>query len=545
MFRTRQAPSPTGYLHIGTARTVLFTKLLAKINDGVYYLRLEDTDRNRLVPEAAKILLSALNKIGLEPDEGLTLTETNLKSDFYDIYQKGNFGPYIQSERLDIYHEHAQKLIDKGLAYWNFLSPEEKGELQEIKTINKRPIDYYKICSEKYGEEEIKISLKNALERELRPVLMYKIQQPGKLICNDLLLGQTEFDLSLEEDFTIIKSDGYPTYHLAHLVDDYLMETSLVVRSQEWYPSLPKHTKMFLDYWKKAPGYIHLPFILSEVGNKKMSKRDGNVNLQDYLDKGFLPEAIINYICFLGWNPGTEKEMYLEAHDFTSLNQSQRLEKLIANLAKDFSLEKLSKSPARFNLEKLTWMNKHYISMLSLPEFVKTSTELGFLDKGKLDDQNKYLGWQLDKNRATLISHIGLESDCLYNWIKPDLELLKWKDDLEENTKNYLNLVLKEIESLWPKTITIRSELKNNLQNYLLNPSTKEKFDTDFTRLIKFWEENLKSFISINNLQTGNVFWPLRTALSGKAKSPSPFELLSCLELEEVQFRINSMIAKI
>jgi nondiscriminating glutamyl-tRNA synthetase len=543
MFRTRQAPSPTGYLHIGTARTVLFTKLMAKINNGVYYLRLEDTDRNRLVPEAAKILLSALNKIGLEPDEGLTLTETKVKSDFYDIYQKGNFGPYIQSERLEIYHEHAQKLIDKGLAYWNFLSAEERAELQEIKTINKRPIDYYKICSEKYGEEEIKISLNEAMDRELKPVLMYKLQQQGKLICSDVLLGQTEFDLSLEEDFTIIKSDGYPTYHLAHLVDDYLMETSLVVRSQEWYPSLPKHTKMFLDYWKKVPDYIHLPFILSEVGNKKMSKRDGNVNLQDYIDKGFLPEAIINYISFLGWNPGTEKEMYLEASDFTSLNETGRLEKLISNLAKDFSLDKLSKSPARFNLEKLTWMNKHYISMLSLPEFVKTSAELGFLDKGKCGDQSKYLGWQLDKNRATLLSQIGLESDCLYNWSKPDFELLKWKDDQPDNTKGYLKLVLKEIENLWPKTITLRATLEDSLQNYLLDHTAKEKFDNDFNNLIKFWEENLKSFISNNNLKAGNVFWPLRTALSGKAKSPSPFELLSCLELEEVQFRLNSLVS--
>lgn len=183
--------------------------------------------------------------------------------------------------------------------------------------------------------------------------------------------------------------------------------------------------------------------------------------------------------------------------------------------------------------------------MLSLPEFVKISAEFGFLDQRNLDDQNKYLGWQLDKNRATLVSQIGLESDCLYNWMKPDLELLKWKDDLPENTKSNLNLVLNEIESLWPKTSILRSTLKVSLQNYLLDHSAKEKFDNDFNNLIKFWEENLKSFIANNNLQAGNVFWPLRTALSGKAKSPSPFELLSCLELEEVQFRINSIITKI
>jgi glutamyl-tRNA synthetase len=315
MFRTRQAPSPTGYLHIGTARTVLFTKLFAMINEGVWYLRLEDTDRNRLQFKAVKTLLGALGQIGLQADEGISLeAESRTKSqpeDFYGIYQQGEFGPYIQSQRLEIYHKHAQNLIDQNLAYWSYLTPEDKQELQEIKQITKHPINYSKVCNEKFSPEDLNKSVLEALKDERKPVLMYRMQRDQKIVCKDELLGESEFDLKLEEDFGILKNDGYPTYHLAHLVDDYLMETTMVIRSQEWFPSFPRHQTMFLDYWKTVPQYCHVPFILGENGNKKMSKRDGNVNMQDYLDKGYLPEALINYLAFLGWNPGTEKEMYL------------------------------------------------------------------------------------------------------------------------------------------------------------------------------------------------------------------------------------------
>jgi nondiscriminating glutamyl-tRNA synthetase len=314
MFRTRQAPSPTGYLHIGTARTVLFTKLFAMINEGKWYLRLEDTDRNRLQSEAVKTLLGALGQIGLRADEGISIesNDQNQPDDFYGIYQQGEFGPYIQSQRLVIYLEHAQNLIDQNLAYWSYLTPEDKQELQEIKQVTKRPINYYRVCSEKFSQDDLVQKVVDSLKDERKPVLMYRLQRNEKIICNDELLGKSEFDLSLEEDFGILKNDGYPTYHLAHLVDDHLMKTTMVIRSQEWFPSFPKHQTMFLDYWKTMPQYCHVPFILGENGNKKMSKRDGNVNMQNYLDKGYLPEALINYIAFLGWNPGTEKELYTD-----------------------------------------------------------------------------------------------------------------------------------------------------------------------------------------------------------------------------------------
>lgn len=310
-FRTRTAPSPTGYLHLGTARTVLFTKLFSVINHGIFYFRLEDTDRNRLEPEAAKNLVLALDDLGLGADEGVCIYNPKFgKDDFYSLSQKGEFGPYIQSERKNIYHEHAQKLIDKGIAYWNYLTSAEKIELQEIKKTTKKPINYYKICSERFGVQ-ISVDVRAGLNDVRKPLLMHKLQRDEIVTCTDELLGETKFDLNLEEDYGLLKSDGYPTYHLAHIVDDYLMKTSLVVRSQEWYPSFPKHYALFMDYLGFIPKYVHIPFILGEQGNKKMSKRDGNVNMQDYLDQGFLEEAVINYLAFLGWNPGTDKELYL------------------------------------------------------------------------------------------------------------------------------------------------------------------------------------------------------------------------------------------
>lgn len=348
-FRTRQAPSPTGYLHLGTARTMLFTKLLTMVNEGSWYLRLEDTDQNRKNTEAAKNLVQALTVLSLAPEEGISLESRSPKDLYnkeYDVYETGDFGPYIQSERIAIYQEYAQKLIDKKLAYWNYLTPENKEELQNFKNVSKKPINYLKenlaihpeFKNQEYNQDLILKAendldrlfqpVQKALQDEQKPSLMYRLQRDQKIDCYDELLGKTEFDLNLEEDFTVLKSDGFPTYHFAHLVDDFLMKTTIVIRGQEWYASLPKHITMFRDFYsdqdeiitskngKNVPAYLHVPVILGETGNKKMSKRDGNVNMQMYLDEGFLEEGMVNYLAFLGWNPGTEKEMYLDKADF-------------------------------------------------------------------------------------------------------------------------------------------------------------------------------------------------------------------------------------
>ncbi len=317
-FRTRQAPSPTGYLHLGTARTVLFTKLMAMVNKGKWYIRLDDTDQNRLNLEAVTPLLGALETLGLGTDEGITLDLTDTYSQEYNIYQQGQYGPYIQSERLPIYQEHAQKMLDKKLCYWSYLTPEDRQAIQATKQTTKQTINWYQESSSKNTDKEIYSNVVTALQDPRKPVLRYRLQRNNTLKCHDELLGDTEFDLNLLEDPTFLKSDGFPSYHLAHLIDDHLTEVSMIIRSQEWYPSFPMHTQGFIDYWgvDNLPKFLHLPFILGATGNKKMSKRDGNVNMQDYLNNGFLPEAMINYLAFLGWNPGGEKELFLEQGDF-------------------------------------------------------------------------------------------------------------------------------------------------------------------------------------------------------------------------------------
>jgi len=315
-YKTRFAPSPTGYLHLGSARTTLFTVLFSKTNEGTWFIRIEDTDQNRLIPDAFVNLMSVLEDLGLVADEGVTLERRGEFDSFYSLYQDGDYGPYIQSQRKGIHQQHAQKLLDRGLAYWDFLSSEERSTLQELKQATKQPINYYKNNLEKCGSQITSLSVADALQDSRKPALRFRLQRDTKLVTNDLLMGSSEFDLNLEEDPIFLKSDGFPSYHLAHLVDDHLMQTTHVIRGQEWYPSLPLHTQMYIDYWGAALNYIHLPYILGEQGNKKMSKRDGNVNIQDYLDQGYLPEAIINYLAFLGWNPGTEKELYLDVTNF-------------------------------------------------------------------------------------------------------------------------------------------------------------------------------------------------------------------------------------
>jgi glutamyl-tRNA synthetase len=707
-FRTRQAPSPTGYLHLGTARTILFTKLLSVVNSGSWFLRLEDTDRNRLNSGAVVPLLSALQALGLDPDEGVTLDQKGQKDEFYGIYQKGEFGPYIQSERLPIYHKHTQNLIDQKLAYWVYLSEEERNEIQEIKKIDKKPINYFLRNLEKVGETEIYKSVEEGLKDSRKPVLRYRLQRKEVIQCYDQLLGKSSFDLSLEEDFTILKSDGFPTYHLAHLVDDFLMKTTLVIRAQEWFSSLPKHVVMFQDYWgkqgevemeslngKNVPDYLHLPFVLGETGNKKMSKRDGNVNMQDYLDRGYLPEALVNYLAFLGWNPGTEKELYLEKSDFQTLDQKARLQKLISNLAGDFSLSKLSKSAARFSTQKLDWFNREYLKMMTLEEFSlqanqnrlqnspsinldKTSKRFRVGDyafladletqkvftctdpelrsfggnyylvgggretgqseienlhreieeetegRVKLDDQKiikiasfkilkefdypgeglydgkeihmyfyplkeaelrpfllqdngdhetswvkiqdfvvdhdyfkfplwknfceqnnlplfeisfkikqQYLAWFLDKNRIAVLSELGLESDCILDYTKPNGEEIKWKKSSVEESLENLKEIAEVVLNLYSDTEITAA------QKALYDDIFSENLEKNFNNLASLWEAKIKAWLTEYNKKTGDYLWPLRVTLSGKQKSPSPFELLSILDKEVVEKRLR------
>lgn len=550
-FRTRQAPSPTGYLHLGTARQMLFTNLFAKKNDGVWYVRLEDTDRSRLQPDSVKNLLEAMQGLNLTPDEGITLEKTETHNDFYDIYQKGNHGPYIQSERLIHYHKAAQKLINEKKAYWSFLTPEDKEELQNFKKITKAPIDYLKANQDKYPENNLHLKVAEGLAHENKPALMFHLQRSETIECFDELLGKSSFDLSLEEDFVILKSDGFPTYHLGFAVDDHLMETSLIIRAQEWYPSLPKHVTILQDLWGTGHGikFIHLPVILGQTGNRKMSKRDGNVNMTDYQDQGYLPEAIINYLAFLGWNPGTEKELYLSKEELNSIDSKEvRIQKLIENIVPEFNMENISKSSARFNLEKLNWFNREYIKSMNSETFtLEVDGYISYLQTNKSetndtilssinenlgefketnDPENIKLAFMLDQNRITTLSEIGSDSKCILNWREPSQEDLKWKKITIEESLANLKEIGDYISSTWD-TVKL--------------PEDRSKLEY-ITKAAKIWEDHLKSWLNENNKGIGDYLWPLRVCLSGLKRSPSPFEILVILNQEETIKRIDLCI---
>ncbi len=582
--RTRQAPSPTGYLHLGTARQILFTELFARSYEGEWYLRVEDTDRSRLVKNAVEQMLKTLELLNLNPKEGVNIEDKGTKNDFYNVWQTGNYGPYIQSERLNLYHEHANKLIEKKLAYWSYLTDVEKDELNEIKKITKAPINYLKANIEKYGEESLFVDVETALKDERKPALRYRIQRDEKTACEDELLGKSEFDLNLEEDFNILKSDGYPTYHLAHLVDDYLMKTTLVIRAQEWYPSLARHITMFRDYWGEAPKYIHLPVILGEEGNKKLSKRDGEVNMLYYFDRGYLPEALINYLAFLGWNPGTEKEFYLESEDFTYLNKNQRIEKLLNNISADFSIEKLSKSPARFNKEKLNWFNKEYLKQIPLNVFdnlvknyieeilanykgIKNKELEGVLEESGVERKNilesiiknietninpqklleggelTKLALFLDKTRIVNFEELGTDSSCILSYENPDDETLKWKKiSIEESKANLAEIRDMIFKEIYPSSLGT-AKLEKQIEVYkLASENQSNNLGEPLNELTSFWEKTIKDWLMLNQKDVGSYLWPLRVALSGKAKSPSPFELLAILKPEEALSRIEKSL---
>ena len=325
--RTRFAPSPTGFLHIGGLRTALYNYLYAKKYNGQFILRIEDTDRTRLVSGAVKNLISTLEWSGIEFDEG--------------PHKEGEFAPYTQSKRLSIYNEHTNLLISNGNAYPCFYSQER------LDTIKERDIPSEIIT--KYDRRYRDLKTDEMLERmqEENHVIRLKIPSDGSIKINDQIRGDIDFDLSLIQDQIIIKSDGFPTYHFANVVDDHFMGITHVMRGEEWLPSTPKHVLLYQFFDWKLPKFIHLPLLLNS-DKSKLSKRQGDVTVEDYLQKGYLPEAILNFVALLGWHPKNEQEIFS-----------------LPELEKEFSLKRIHKSAAVFDIDKLNWMSLHLVDLPS------------------------------------------------------------------------------------------------------------------------------------------------------------------------------------
>jgi len=489
--RTRFAPSPTGYLHIGGLRTALYNWLIAKKNNGSFILRIEDTDRTRFVPGATENLIKIFKIFGLEPDEGPVLNEKE------EIVEKGDNGPYIQSKKLDVYREAAKQLVKNGHAYYCFCSSEEL-ELNKAEQIkNGEPPRYNRHCRDLDNGEAQK-----RIETGELYVVRLKVPLQGKVKFNDLIRGEVEFDYSLLDDQVLLKSDGWPTYHLAVVVDDHYMKITHVLRAEEWLPSTPKHIYLYQAFGWELPQFGHLPLLLNP-DRSKLSKRHADVAVEDYLTKGYLIETIINFIVLLGWNPGTDQEIF-------SLQE----------LIQEFSIEKIQKAGAVFDIKKLDWLNSYYIKKKNVEEL--TSLVLPFLKQSKLiDDLTEEQSVKIRKivalsqDRLKRLNEIGAMASMFFN---PKLDyngdLLVWKNETK-------NSIIKNLE---------------DIKNLFINIDNRD-----------FDKQHLNEKIVGLTAEVGNgpILWPLRVALSGEKNSPPPLEIAEILGREEVILRIDKAINKL
>ncbi len=330
--RVRFAPSPTGYLHIGGARTALFNWLLARNKKGVFVLRIEDTDQQRYVEGAMETIFRNLRWAGINWDEGAGIG--------------GEYGPYVQSERKDIYKTYAEELVEKGKAYYCFCSKERLEEMRKGQEARHEASRYDRHCRDLTDEE-----VEKKLSDNLPYVIRQKMPDDGQVSFDDLVFGKITVNVNELEDQILMKSDGLPTYNFANVVDDHLMEITHILRGTEFLPSTPKFNLLYDAFGWEKPTYVHLPGI-TDSEHRKLSKRQGDVAVDDFIAKGYTKEAIVNYVALLGWNPGTEKEIF-------SMDE----------LIKEFSVEKIHKNPAIFDYKKLNWLNGQYLRKMSLEDF--------------------------------------------------------------------------------------------------------------------------------------------------------------------------------
>ncbi len=354
--RVRFAPSPTGFIHIGSLRTALFNLLFARHQGGKNILRIEDTDQSRKVEGAVENLIKNLGLLDINFDEG--------------PLQGGDYGPYYQSERLDIYKKYCDELVDKGAAYYAFDTPEELDEMRKLQQLEGRQTMYDRRARD-LSEEDIRENIKNG-----KPyVIRLKVPLNEEVKFDDLIKGTIKIETNNIDDQILLKSDGFPTYHLANVVDDHLMNITHIIRGEEWVTSVPKHILIYRALGWEAPEMAHVPLILNK-DKSKLSKRQGDVAVEDYLKKGYLKEALINFMALLGWNPGEGEEQ-----EFFSMDELQ----------KRFTIEKVQSSGAVFNIDKLNWMNNAYIkdydldklTELALPYFENTGIDTADIPKTK------------------------------------------------------------------------------------------------------------------------------------------------------------------
>lgn len=499
--RVRFAPSPTGPLHIGGVRTALYNYLFARKNNGKFLLRIEDTDQNRYVKGAEEYIINSLKWCGLDIDEGPHLG--------------GDFGPYRQSDRKDLYRSYADKLIKEGFAYYAFDTSKELDEMRERMKQQGVPSPQYNSVTRQYMKNSLTLSadeVQSKLEKNEAHVIRINVPRNEEIKVQDKIRGWVSFNSSQVDDKVIFKSDGMPTYHLANVVDDYLMKISHVIRGEEWLPSTPVHVLLykFLGWEKEMPEFAHLPLILRPDGNGKLSKRDGDrmgfpvyplewtdpetrEQSSGFKEKGFFPEPFLNMLAFLGWNPGTEKEIFT-----------------LPELIDAFTLERIGKAGAKFDFEKAKWYNQQYLK--------------------NIDNKN------------------------LSAYFKPVIEEKKYtyKQDFVEKVAELLKERLVFISDFWDNAYYFY-ELPKKYDDHIVQKKWNGDKKKIFLELISVFslmevfssaniEIQVKTLMEKYNLKFGDVLPVLRNMISGQAGGPPLFDIIGLLGKETVLERMKIAI---
>ncbi|NTW71418.1 MAG: glutamate--tRNA ligase [Eubacteriaceae bacterium] len=484
MVRVRFAPSPTGYVHIGSLRTALYNYLFAKKNEGVYLLRIEDTDRTRFVEGSFENLIKCLEETGIIHDEGPTIVDGK-------IIEKGSFGPYVQSARLDIYNKYIAQLIEEKHAYHCFCSRERLEELREDQRSRNETPKYDGRCRN-LSAEEVNQRIKNGEEHVVR----LRMPENTSLSFYDEVRGNIDINSDEVDDQVLIKSDGFPTYHFAVVVDDHLMGITHIIRGEEWLPSTPKHILLYEAFGWEKPNYVHLPNILN-ADKKKLSKRQGDVAVEDFLRKGYLPQALINYIALLGWSPEGNEEIF-------SLEE----------LAEHFDIKRVNKSGAVFDVDKLNWMNAEYIRKMGIDELTELCLpymlETGYITEDTVKNNLDYVKMIV----STFTEKLHKLSD-----IQGEMKsIFEYDGELDDEMKEILS---GETVALLAETAAVKVDAEENI-----TPETLKRI--------------FKEIQKEHGIKGKNLFMPARVIVTKQVHGSDLMMIMSILGKEEVVRRFKS-----
>ncbi len=476
--RTRFAPSPTGYMHLGNLRSALYTYLFAKANGGKFILRIEDTDQSRYVPGAVDVIYRTLKSIGMQWDEG--------------PYIGGDYGPYVQSERKNMYLPYAEQLVKAGKAYYCFCTAEELAARREEAAPRGETFKYDKHCLHLSPEE-----VQRRIAAGEPYVIRQNVPEHGEASFDDVLYGHIAVDCADLDDMILIKADGMPTYNFANVIDDHTMGITHVMRGNEYLSSTPKYNLLYEAFGWEKPVYIHMTPIMRDATHK-LSKRDGDAYFEDYINKGYLKEAIVNYVALLGWNPGDEREFFT-----------------MDELIQAFSVDGMSKSPAIFDVNKLTWMNAEYVRRLTPEQF--TEYALPYYEKAGVSAEHADLLARILQQRTEVFTQIPEMLDFIPKLPDYDVELFTNKKSKTnpEIAKHVLEIAIEALDALpaWEE---------QSIHDTLLGLAEKE------------------------GMKNGTMLWPVRIALAGKQVTPGgAIEIAILLGREESMRRLHIGLDKL